>query len=296
MEENEVRDDMLDDDMWDDMWDDENESVQETGEAEAEDAEAEDAEAEEAPASEEAETEFGGGDPTSEGTAEAEAEAEAPAQPQFTKEQLAAMDAEMKRREDAMVAAQFGHMVNPYTGNKVTTKAELDAYNRAFQEEERRNRMQEMGIDEKMLNELINDHPAIRRANELIREQERAQANAFAKKEFEKLQQDFPDCGLESAADLFQTAAGREALEFWKTSQMSLSQAYAATHLKEIMAKKSRAVKQKVMNEVNSKKHLQTPKGSTAEDTIPQQDLEGLRIFFPNETDAQLIARWKKNN
>jgi hypothetical protein len=195
-----------------------------------------------------------------------------------------------------MVAAQFGHMTNPYTGNKVTTKAELDAYNRAFREEERKNRMQEMGIDEKMLNELINDHPAIRRANELIREQERAQANAFARKEFEKLQQDFPDCGLESAADLFKTEAGREALEFWKTSQMSLSQAYAATHLKEIMAKKSRAVKQSVMNEVNSKKHLQTPKGSTATDTIPADVLEGMREYFPGETDAQLIARWRKNN
>ena len=289
MEENEVMDD-----MWDDMFDDaaeDTEDMQETVEAEAEEAEAEDA-----PADEVVSSYADGGDPEEAAEEEEQKEEQAAAQPQFTKEQLEHMDAEMKRREDAMVAAQFGHMTNPYTGNKVTTKAELDAYNRAFKEEERKNRLQEMGIDEGMLNELINDHPAIRRANELIREQERAQANAFAKKEFEKLQQDFPDCGLTSAADLFQTEAGREALEFWKTSQMSLSQAYAATHMKEIMAKKSRAVKQSVMNEVNSKKHLQTPKGSTAKDTIPADVLDGMREFFPGETDAQLIARWKRSN
>lgn len=207
------------------------------------------------------------------------------------------VDAVVQQRVDAAIARQFGGMVNPYTGRPITTEAELAAYQQAFAAEEQERRLRESGIDRNVLNEAIAGHPIVQQANAMLHEQQQKQANDFMAQEFAALLQEFPDCGLKDARDLMGTPEGRETLNLWRSGPISLKTAYAATHLKEIQAKQSKAVRQGVMNEVNGRAHLtQTNSGGQAKAEMPADVDEAYRIYFPELSAAERYDLWKKTN
>lgn len=225
-----------------------------------------------------------GGDPASEGGSAGGQEGHLPD-----------VDAIVQQRVDAAIARQFGGMVNPYTGRPITTEAELAAYQQAFAAEEQERRLRESGIDRNILNEAISGHPVVQQANAMLHEQQQRQANDFMAQEFAALLQEFPDCGLKDARDLMGTPEGRETLNLWRSGPISLKTAYAATHLKEIQAKQSKAVRQGVMNEVNGRAHLtQTNRGGQATGEMPAETMEQYRTFGIGKDDAERLEIWKR--
>ena len=213
----------------------------------------------------------------------------------YTAEQQAAIDAEVARQIDAMVAQQYDGYVNPYTGRAITTKAELDAYNQAFAAEEEARRLQAAGIDQNMLNEAVNNHPAIRQAQEILRQQEQTNANNMLANEFAALQREFPDCGLKEARELMATAEGRKAVELWSKAGISLADAYAVAYRTQIQQRQSAAVKQGVMNQMNGKKHLTQTRGGGERAEIPAAVRAEYKKFFPDASDAEISAMYRKN-
>lgn len=208
---------------------------------------------------------------------------------------LPGVDAVVQQRVDAAIARQFGGMVNPYTGRPITTEAELAAYQQAFAAEEQERRLRESGIDRNILNEAISGHPVVQQANAMLHEQQQRQANDFMAQEFAALLQEFPDCGLKDARDLMDTPEGRETLNLWRSGPISLKTAYAATHLKEIREKQSKAVRQGVMNEVNGRAHLtQTNRGGQATGEMPAETMEQYRTFGIGKDDAERLEIWKR--
>lgn len=202
-----------------------------------------------------------------------------------------------RQRVDAAIARQFGGMINPYTGRPITTEAELAAYHQAFAAEEQERRLRESGIDRNMLDEVISGHPVVQQANAMLHEQQQRQANDFMSQEFAALLQEFPDCGLKDPRDLMNTPEGMETLNLWQSGPISLKTAYAATHLNEIKAKQSKAVRQGVMNEVNGRAHLrQTNNGGQAGAEIPTDVDEAYQIYFPELTAAERNDLWKRTN
>lgn len=205
------------------------------------------------------------------------------------------VDAVVQQRVDAAIARQFGGMINPYTGRPITTEAELAAYQQAFAAEEQERRLRESGIDRNILNEAISGHPVVQQANAMLHEQQQRQANDFMAQEFAALLQEFPDCGLKDARDLMGTPEGRETLNLWRSGPISLKTAYAATHLKEIREKQSKAVRQGVMNEVNGRAHLtQTNRGGQANGEMPAETMEQYRTFGIGKDDAERLEIWKR--
>lgn len=205
------------------------------------------------------------------------------------------VDAIVQQRVDAAIARQFGGMVNPYTGRPITTEAELAAYQQAFAAEEQERRLRESGIDRNILNEAISGHPVVQQANAMLHEQQQRQANDFMSQEFAALLQEFPDCGLKDARDLMDTPEGRETLNLWRSGPISLKTAYAATHLKEIQARQSKAVRQGVMNEVNGRAHLtQTNRGGQATGEMPAEVNEAYKIYGVGKDDAERLKIWKR--
>lgn len=129
----------------------------------------------------------------------------------------------------------------------------------------------------------------------MLHEQQQRQANDFMAQEFAALLQEFPDCGLKDARDLMGTPEGRETLNLWRSGPISLKTAYAATHLKEIQAKQSKAVRQGVMNEVNGRAHLtQTNRGGQATGEMPAETMEQYRTFGIGKDDAERLEIWKR--
>ena len=288
----------IDNDMWDGFFDEAEPAEEEPATEETEVEETEIDAAEETVVDEEGEP--SGGDPTEE-------TAEEPAEKQggFTAEMQAAIDAEAQKRVDAAIARQFAGMTNPFTGQPIRTERDLIAYKEAYEAAEQRRKFEEAGVDEKMLNDFVNNHPAIQRANRVILEQQQTEANAFMAKEFQALQEEFPDCGLTEVADLLKTEEGKKALNIWKTNKdVSMADAYAMTHraqirqrAEEARQKETEAMKQGMRNQMNSKNHLTQTKGTSGGgDEIPADALEGLQMFFPGKSHAEYVAMYKKNH
>ena len=288
----------IDNDMWDGFFDETEPAEEEPATEETEVEETEIDTAEETVVDEEGEP--SGGDPTEE-------TAEEPAEKQggFTAEMQAAIDAEAQKRVDAAIARQFAGMTNPFTGQPIRTERDLIAYKEAYEAAEQRRKFEEAGVDEKMLNDFVNNHPAIQRANRVILEQQQTEANAFMAKEFQALQEEFPDCGLTEVADLLKTEEGKKALNIWKTNKdVSMADAYAMTHraqirqrAEEARKKETEAMKQGMRNQMNSKNHLTQTKGTSGGgDEIPADALEGLQMFFPGKSHAEYVAMYKKNH
>ena len=264
------------------------------------------------PLDEGADTERGGGDPIeetgeteggegaegTEGAEDAGGEGGEPAGDDegFSPELLARIEAETQKRVDASIARQFEGILNPYTNKPILTEADLTAYRSAFAAEEQRQQLEEMGVSKEVLDSYIQSHPAMQQAQALIRQQEQQAANDFMAKEFEAMKKEFADCGLESPQQLNETEAGRRALQMWANAPgITLADAYAATHRRELSKKQSAAAKQAAMNEMNSKGHLTQTKGSNAKGDVPEEIRREYKIYFPNATDAEIAEMYRKN-
>lgn len=276
------------DDFWGEDFFEGEEGGEETTETEVETEEtAEDSAAEDSGAEDEGiGTETDGGDPVS--TAEEGQE--------FSPDLLARIEAETQKRVDASIARQFEGILNPYTNQPILTEADLTAYRSAFAAEEQRQQLEEMGVSKEVLDSYIQSHPAMQQAQALLRQQEQQAANSFMEQEFAALKKEFADCGLESPQQLNETEAGRRALQMWANAPgITLADAYAATHRKELSKKQSAAAKQAAMNEMNSKGHLTQTKGSNAKGDVPEEIRREYKIYFPNATDAEIAEMYRKN-
>lgn len=214
----------------------------------------------------------------------------------FSPDLLARIEAETQKRVDARIAREFEGILNPYTNQPIRTEADLTAYRSAFAVEEQRQQLEEMGVSKEVLDSYIQNHPAMQQAQQVIHQQEQQAANDFMAKEFEAMKKEFPDCGLESPQQLNETEAGRRALQMWANAPgITLADAYAATHRKELSKKQSAAAKQAAMNEMNSKGHLRQTKGSNAKGDVPEEIRREYKIYFPNATDAEIAEMYWKN-
>lgn len=262
------------------------------------------------PLDEGAGTELGGGDPTeetgetedgegaegTEGAEDAGGEGGEPAGEEFSPDLLARIEAETQKRVDASIARQFEGILNPYTNKPILTEADLTAYRSAFAAEEQRQQLEEMGVSKEVLDSYIQSHPAMQQAQRVIHQQEQQAANDFMAKEFEAMKKEFADCGLESPQQLNETEAGRRALQMWANAPgITLADAYAATHRRELSKKQSAAAKQAAMNEMNSKGHLTQTKGSNAKGDVPAEIAEEYKKYFPNATHEKIAEMYWKN-
>lgn len=277
-----------DEDFWGEDFFEGEEGATEGEETEVETEEtAEDSAAEDNGAEDEgADSNIGGGDPVS--TAEEGQE--------FSPDLLARIEAETQKRVDARIAREFEGITNPYTNQPIRTEADLTAYRSAFAAEEQRQQLEEMGVSKEVLDSYIQNHPAMQQAQQVIHLQEQQAANDFMAKEFEAMKKEFPDCGLESPQQLNETEAGRRALQMWANAPgITLADAYAATHRKELSKKQSAAAKQAAMNEMNSKGHLRQTKGSNAKGDVPAEIAEEYKKYFPNATHEKIAEMYWKN-
>lgn len=219
-----------------------------------------------------------------------------PAGEEFSPDLLARIEAETQKRVDARIAREFEGITNPYTNQPIRTEADLTAYRSAFAAEEQRQQLEEMGVSKEVLDSYIQNHPAMQQAQQVIHQQEQQAANDFMAKEFEAMKKEFPDCGLESPQQLNETEAGRRALQMWANAPgITLADAYAATHRRELSKKQSAAAKQAAMNEMNSKGHLRQTKGSNAKGDVPAEIEAEYKKYFPNATHEKIAEMYRKN-
>lgn len=135
----------------------------------------------------------------------------------------------------------------------------------------------------------------VQKAQEIVRKQEQQEADRFMEKEFLALQKEFPDCGLKEVGDLLETEAGKKALQLWKSVDIPLADAYAATHRMEIQAKQHAAIRQGVLNQMRGKQHLTQIRGGQERMEMPADVRLEFKKYFPDASNKEIERMYRKN-
>lgn len=215
----------------------------------------------------------------------------------FSPEMQAAIEAETQRRIDARIAEQYKGKINPYNGKPITSEADLNAYMAAYNADMQRQQLQEMGIDQKQLNEIVGNLPEVQQAKMMLAQQQQEQANKFMRDQFDAMKKEYPDCGFADVAAMMNDPDGLKVLEFWRDSpNLTIADAYLLKNKDKIRAQQNAAAKQGAMNQMNSKSHLKQTKGSNAKGEIPADVVEGYRIYYPKATMEEIAEMYRKNH
>lgn len=197
--------------------------------------------------------------------------------------------AERQAAKDEVIRQMYEGQLDPYTNKPITSEADLQAYQQAYQ----RDQMQQAGLDPSMLDQMIANNPTVRQAQEVLdrvqMEEGERQMNA-AIQEISRLDPSITDVAAlanHPNAPVFNEYVNRG---------YSLVDAFRLANFDTLTGKKAAAAKQAALNNVNGKSHLTTTTGNAGGDdiVIDPQEMQMMRHAFPNLTHAQLVAKFKK--
>ena len=155
---------------------------------------------------------------------------------------------------------------------------------------------EEFSVPETLLQEMLPEEiQIVQQAQEIVRRQEQQEADQFMEREFLALQKEFPDCGLTAVGQLLETEAGKKALELWKSVDIPLADAYAATHRMEIQTRQHEAIRQGILNQMNGKRHLTQTRSGGERMEMPAEVRAEFKKYFPNASDKEIERMYHKN-
>lgn len=209
---------------------------------------------------------------------------------------------------DAAFAKTFAGQKHPETGKPITNEQEyLDAVAAARRiraqkaQEAAVAKLKQSGIDPSVLEEAINNAPAIQKANEILAENQRleqqqkeAQLTTKLEGQWKALQALDPSIQKPEDLDAIPEA---EVFQGLVKAGIPLDVAYKSACFDRLATKIAAAEKQSAINAVKSKQHLTTSADGAGGKTVSEIPASELRVWkeaFPDETTAQLRARYNK--
>lgn len=203
---------------------------------------------------------------------------------------------ERQAAKDEMVRQMYEGQLDPYTNKPITSEADLQAYQQAYQREQEqltRNQMQRAGLDPDILDRMIENNPKVKRAEQLTAQFEAAEGERKMNEAIKEISRLDP-----SITDVAALANHPNVLAFneYVNRGYSLVDAFRLANFDTLTGKKAAAAKQQAMNNVNGKSHLTTTAGNAGGDdvVIDPQEMQMMKHAFPNLTHAQLVAKFKK--
>ena len=223
-----------------------------------------------------------------------------PAPAEQTPEQNAAFAAARRRAEaqaahraqmekDALVARIYQGQTNPYTNRPIMSERDLMEYEQQYQADQ----IRQAGIDPGMINRMIEQNPVVQQARATtarVRQEEAQKAMEAQIAEISKLDPSVTDFNSLVRHPNFQQ------FDQMARRGYSLVDAFKLANYDQITGKKAAAAKQQAMNQVNGKSHLNATKsGGAGEDiSIPDEEMEYFRNFFPDLSKKQIMEKYKK--
>jgi hypothetical protein len=190
---------------------------------------------------------------------------------------------------DAEVAERFKGLSNPITGQPIRTAREyfdaLDAQEKLATEKT----LADKGLDPKLIENAVNNSPAIKAANLVLQEQRLKDVQTYLEKQVEEIGKIDPD--IHSAQDIEKSERYPEIYRYVNENHLSVVDAYKLAYADKLVANKTAAVKQQAINNAKSQQHLVATEGNTKGSDlkeVPSSVIEKWRMFFPDKTDAQI--------
>lgn len=196
---------------------------------------------------------------------------------------------ERQAAKDEVFRQMYEGQRDPYTDKPITSEADFQAYQQAYQ----RDKIQQAGLDPAMIEQMIANNPVVRQAQEVldrVRMEEGERKMNEAIKEISRLDPSITD--VAALANHPNVAAFNARVN----RGYSLVDAFVSANVDQITGKKAAAAKQQAMNNVNGKRHLNTTTGNAGGDdiVIDPQEMQMMKHAFPNLTHAQLVEKFKK--
>lgn len=230
---------------------------------------------------------------TSEGTNSEEGQQpEEVNQPQFDANAIAAAarrqaenDARAKaQRIDAEYERRFGHLTNPITGQPIRSQKDyLDALD-AQQKLQTEEQLKQNGIDPSILNQMIAMNPAVRRAEEVIAQAEKQNAERMIMSDVASLSE------LDASIKTFNDVPA-EVIQKAMSTGMNLVDAYKIINFGKVSMANREAIQQAAINQIKGKQHMTPVNGISTPDTgvdIPMSEVSMWKDMFPDKSMAEL--------
>lgn len=218
-------------------------------------------------------------------------------------EQQQAVDAAVaaaRQEEQAKAAAAIKDLFektglkNTITGEPITSVEELQAWQREMRKAQIEKDLKAGKITTETLNQMIEDHPMVQKANEIRQQQEsaqsqQAQVDAKARIDGEIAEIGKMDPTIKSTGDLLKMP---KAKEFYAYVQKGYSfiDAYKLSHFEEITQRSAEAARQQAKAAARGKEHLTVVGNSrnTGAATVPADQMQLYRMLNPGASEADI--------
>lgn len=212
--------------------------------------------------------------------------AEAEAQQKFAAQQAAL---------DRQYASMFGNYKNPETGAPIRSARDYFEAMQAQQKMDAKSQLERVGVDPNLIDQAVNNSPAVQYANSVIAQQEQAQAQSMISEDVEAIRAIDPT--IKSAEDIAMLDTYPQILDLVQNTKMRLSDAYKIVNFDRLVANQRQAGQQSAINQARSKNHLNAAagiSGSVDGEDIPTGELAEWKEWFPDKSPKELRALYNK--
>lgn len=193
------------------------------------------------------------------------------------KRQMEAIDADFARR--------FGNFTNPRTGQPIKSRADyLDALD-AQDQLQAEKQLRDSGVDPGVINNLIQNNPVIREAQQVIQQSRQQETNAAIMADVAELSQ--MDSSIKTLADVPQEVIEK----CMSVPGLRLTDAYKLVNYGRVSASKEAAINQAAINQAKGKQHLSPMDGISTPDglvDIPKDQLGMWKDMFPDKSMKEI--------
>lgn len=217
------------------------------------------------------------------------------------KEAIEKVKMETKAQYDEMIA--LSGLFNPYTKSPVNSVEDFKSWQEAYSKEQSahlKEKLEEAGMDEEEIDQLISSHPAVREAQQLKmqleqheKEVQEQRFKGIVEESLKQIQEYDPS--IKSIKDLAESEHGQEIEEKIKQGY-SISDAWKLANLDMIAQRQAKAAKIETTKNIASKEHLEKS-GQRGQNqiTVPQDVVNEYRKFNPKATLEQIQKHYAKD-
>lgn len=185
---------------------------------------------------------------------------------------------------DAEYARRFGHLKNPITGQPIRSQRDYLAALDAQEEMKAKESLKQQGIDPSVIDNLVNNNPAIRQAQAVLAQQQQ-QAT------YMQINNDIAELGKMDPSIVSLETVPPDVIRMSMDRNMSLVDAYKIVNYGKVSSGQQAAIQQQAINQAKGKSHLNPVNGIATQDNsveIPQSELNRWKEYFPDKSADEL--------
>jgi hypothetical protein len=196
---------------------------------------------------------------------------------------------------DAQYAERFKDYTNPLTGQPI--KGAKDYFDAIAAQEQlaTQRKLIDKGLDPNIIEEAVNNSPAIKAANLIIEEQRKKEIKDYLDKQVREISKIDPS--IKTVNDIENSERYPEVQRYVDQNRLSVVDAYKLVYADKLTTKKTEAAKQAAINNAKSQQHLKSTDGGATADglvNIPEKDLAKWQEFYPEKSSKELRELYNK--